>query len=622
MTSDSYKRDTIFISKATPGDDDFALWLAPKLEAMEGVQEEIEIAKDLIKELGDPNFILPLKMRRFRKLFGVGGLQYIDFEHRWADGLAALQKSLEKQDVPKSSDGKIQPQWEQYLSRRQITVDESPETLTSNWLRLEQAPDTLYHLEPRNPCSEATVRTLGQSFKFPVAEFGRGFITFASPLDLEEHFLPVGPFEVKAEIPFSEFIADGFESSGIDPRDAKNMTMNLLRQAWEKHCKAEGFLHHKFSNASSFHVGESKIGISKRVSWGRQGARRNSMLRNISKGKVWEYGVSVIPSLFPYPHFKLLRRSVCSGWRNKAWHGRVMAFMELLAGESPYVAMPVGGGQHILADALPISFTSPVSTRQTNYLGEDAEEKDLSTVQGFMENDDVGDEAGAPPNISIGVIGTSRGLGFFKRWAETLRGPVKVPPPTEREKKIRLHLSDFPGLEETFGLRIDPDNFVQYEIEDRQIDRSLAVLNHHESVAKTVDLYMDKVIRHGRNEERSVDVWVFVVREDIFKHCRSQSRRAGMAFVQGEFSKKQSARTDVPLLPGMFDEKLEEVFDDVPDFHRQVKARLLKLGQTSQMVRETTLAPDQFVNRAGYPIRGTQDVASTAWNFATGLYGK
>jgi hypothetical protein len=26
-----------------------------------------------------------------------------------------------------------------------------------------------------------------------------------------------------------------------------------------------------------------------------------------------------------------LRRSVCSGWRNKAWHGRVMAFMELLA---------------------------------------------------------------------------------------------------------------------------------------------------------------------------------------------------------------------------------------------------------------------------------------------------
>jgi len=26
-------RDIVFISKATPGDDEFALWLAPKLEA-------------------------------------------------------------------------------------------------------------------------------------------------------------------------------------------------------------------------------------------------------------------------------------------------------------------------------------------------------------------------------------------------------------------------------------------------------------------------------------------------------------------------------------------------------------------------------------------------------------
>ena len=90
MATDSSIRDIIFVSKATPGDDDFVLWLAPKLEAMgyrvfadilcldtgdrwrkiltdtlyqravkmilccstetlerEGVQEEIEIAKSL-----------------------------------------------------------------------------------------------------------------------------------------------------------------------------------------------------------------------------------------------------------------------------------------------------------------------------------------------------------------------------------------------------------------------------------------------------------------------------------------------------------------------------------------------------------------------------------------------
>ncbi|HVB80757.1 MAG TPA: toll/interleukin-1 receptor domain-containing protein [Candidatus Binataceae bacterium] len=100
------ERDLIFISKATPGDDQFVLWLAPRLEAAgykvfadifdldagdewrgkltaalqtraikmllccsdetlarRGVREEIAIAEDLTKQLQDPNFIIPLKVR-------------------------------------------------------------------------------------------------------------------------------------------------------------------------------------------------------------------------------------------------------------------------------------------------------------------------------------------------------------------------------------------------------------------------------------------------------------------------------------------------------------------------------------------------------------------------------
>jgi hypothetical protein len=63
------------------------------------------------------------------------------------------------------------------------------------------------------------------------------------------------------------------------------------------------------------------------------------------------------------------------------------------------------------------------------------------------------------------------------------------------------------------------------------------------------------------------------------------------------------------------------VFDDVPDFHRQVKAEYLVLSPT-QILRETTLAPHEFKNSAGYPIRKTQDPATVAWNLATGMYYK
>src|SRR5579864_6892471 len=118
--SDDKGRTVLFISKATPGDDEFVLWLAPRLEAegytvfadivnlvpgdrwrkqvtdtlqnnaikmllccrnstleKNGVQEEIGIAEDLVVELKDDRFIIPLRLETFKKLFGIGELQYV-----------------------------------------------------------------------------------------------------------------------------------------------------------------------------------------------------------------------------------------------------------------------------------------------------------------------------------------------------------------------------------------------------------------------------------------------------------------------------------------------------------------------------------------------------------------
>jgi hypothetical protein len=87
----------------------------------------------------------------------------------------------------------------------------------------------------------------------------------------------------------------------------------------------------------------------------------------------------------------------------------------------------------------------------------------------------------------------------------------------------------------------------------------------------------------------------------------------------GRFQKTAENRSDLPLLRELL--TTEEVFDDVPDFHRQVKAEYLTLSPT-QILRETTLAPDTFKNKAGYPLRRTQDAATVAWNLATGMYYK
>jgi hypothetical protein len=74
-----------------------------------------------------------------------------------------------------------------------------------------------------------------------------------------------------------------------------------------------------------------------------------------------------LPAFWPFPHFKLksrvlfsppqadeagepfddakkqhrLRRTICRGWRNKQWHGRLLAFVELLSGDAPVIALPL-----------------------------------------------------------------------------------------------------------------------------------------------------------------------------------------------------------------------------------------------------------------------------------------
>jgi hypothetical protein len=227
-----------------------------------------------------------------------------------------------------------------------------------------------------------------------------------------------------------------------------------------------------------------------------------------------------------------------------------------------------------------------------------------------------------PKEVSIGVIGTNDGLSYFRNWAIGLGGFVAVPPPGRMDKKNRLHLSNFPGLEEAFGLMISPGEFVERRIEFKELDDATRTLNQHEAVRKAVDLYIGQIEHYDKNEEKRIDVWIFILPELVFERCKPLSHRFGLDLVKGEFVKNQRARSDLPLFDGVIDQSEEGIFDDVPDFHRQVKARLLKLGHTSQIIRETTLAPDQFVNKVGYPLRQLQEPASVAWNISTGLYYK
>jgi hypothetical protein len=223
--------------------------------------------------------------------------------------------------------------------------------------------------------------------------------------------------------------------------------------------------------------------------------------------------------------------------------------------------------------------------------------------------------------VRVGIVGTPAGITHFRTWMGEIKKGMAVPPPGKGEKQDRLHLANFPGLEEAFQIAIDERFLVALTLDAKLIDSTSRILNHHEAVSKVVDLYASRVRRHIANDERAVDLWVLVVPELVFERCRPDAKRAGLPMEKGDFGKKQRKRSDLPLLNNLVDHVAEEIFDDVPDFHRQVKAAFLTISPT-QILRETTLAPAAFLNKAGYPIRKLQDRATVAWNIATGLYYK
>lgn len=225
--------------------------------------------------------------------------------------------------------------------------------------------------------------------------------------------------------------------------------------------------------------------------------------------------------------------------------------------------------------------------------------------------------------IRVGVVGTPDGIAHFRDWGRKLKQIVRVPPPGKTDKKDRLHLADFPGLEETFGITFEPEECSALSIPLKDIDRATRIVNLHEAVDSVANLFIERVKKHLYNDERAVDVWVMVLPEIVFERCRPASKRSGLPMVVGDFGKKQKSKAGLPLLAsaGVIDQSDEDIFYDVPDFRRRIKAEFLNIAPT-QLVRETTLAPEAFLNKANFPIRNTQDRATVAWNLATGLYYK
>lgn len=220
-----------------------------------------------------------------------------------------------------------------------------------------------------------------------------------------------------------------------------------------------------------------------------------------------------------------------------------------------------------------------------------------------------------PARMDVGVIGTPLGIARYEHWVKALSSTIPAPDKGKEENKMM-----WPGFQAAFGVPWPIKPFATCTIDGQELSRRIRIEDRHEAIFEAVKVYAEALRKYLREEDARPHLWFAVVPEDVFKYGRPKS------FVPRDQRETASAigkRAAKSILNGgsMFMEEVEAaaIYEYELNFHNQLKARLLDTDQVIQVVRETTLAPDEFEDGAR---RSLQDPASVAWNLSTTSFYK
>ena len=343
----------VFLSHATPEDNEFTRWLAAKLAAVgydvwcdfdelrggdlfwakieatirheavrliavvssisinkEGVKNEWALAATI--EKSRPGFVIPVRIGNFD--FSdlpilLHQKNVIDFGRDWHSGLREVIDTLDHAGVPKSD----KPSAAQALTILQhgqkldIQFCEQAEQLDSNWIQMLSLP----------PAIEAS-RILDKQRQVPVTERNRvlpwfelndRIIGFARHSDTVDAFRGQLTLRQAEACSTEDFLAGRVTIvTPVRPRDAHARVNFLLRQAWDLFAQSRGLSEYLLANNTrAWYVPLNLLPKQKAAFVDVDTKSRRRQLAGTSqKNKVnWHYGVSIFPVLASPQRFEL-----------------------------------------------------------------------------------------------------------------------------------------------------------------------------------------------------------------------------------------------------------------------------------------------------------------------------
>ncbi len=227
-------------------------------------------------------------------------------------------------------------------------------------------------------------------------------------------------------------------------------------------------------------------------------------------------------------------------------------------------------------------------------------------------------DAAHPAEMRIGVIGTQEGLACFREWVKRIRGFLPSANPDA------AHHASWPGFEAVFDTVWPEKPIAEIKIDAAVLASTIRIDNRHEGISKAVSLFEEPIGRYLRQNEAPPTMWFVVIPEEVHRFGRPKSSIPQSERVQGNAFLDRKSGKKVLELGSLFpeDRKAAEIYRYELNFHHQLKAKLLDQKAVIQIVRETTLTPEKFIDERGKLLRATQDPATIAWNLCTTAFFK
>ncbi len=349
------RKESIFISHATPQDNDFVRWLAAKLELAgytvwhdlarlkggdyfwdkieKAIREETfrmlavvshnsveksgvkdEWALGLTMEKTTPGFVIPLRIDDYDFSLlpiGIHRKNVVDFSAGgWHKGLTDLLDTLSEAQTPRTtSDPRSAMHWLPELRDGAIVKGSLGEKLDSTWLRVLSMPPALE--TARFLGKERRISVTKENRHIPWFEHEDRIVGFAKSGDLVSLMSKSAMLDKSNSIDLETFInRDGkFGDKFVWQSDARKRVVNLMRQAWELAMEAKGLALVESGGRRVYYVPPKLTG-------GRgafvpfvdvDGRTRKKALngRSDKRKANWNYGVGLVPSLDEPWHMEL-----------------------------------------------------------------------------------------------------------------------------------------------------------------------------------------------------------------------------------------------------------------------------------------------------------------------------